>query len=137
MATKTVKYGRPLTLRIATVQIDNLMTNSFSQSRDTRETTTKDSADNEESVGTIRRRTVSFTGLASEASAQGAGFVALQNAYDSDSFLSWKVGSGTGGDHFWSGSGTLVKLDFEAPHDGNVEFSGEIKVTGVVTFGTD
>lgn len=137
MATKTVKYGRLLTLRIGGTQIDNLISNGLSQSRDTRETTTKDSADDEESVGTIRRRSLSFNGLASQASSAGAGFVALQNAYSSDAFVTWKLSSGTAGENYWSGSGTITKLDFEAPHDGNFTFSGEIKVTGVVTFGTD
>ena len=136
MATKTVKYGRNLTLKIGGTQIDNLDSNGLSQSRDTRETTTKDSADNEESVGTIRRRSISFSGKASEASAAGAGFIALQNAYDSDSFVSWELSSATGGDRKWSGSATLTKLDFEAPFDGNVGFTGELKVTGVVTFGS-
>jgi predicted secreted protein len=140
MPTKSVKYGRLLTLRFALsgtpVQVDNLTTTAYNQSRDTRETTSKDSADNEESVGTIRRRTIPFTAFASEASTTG-GFVYLQNAFDSDTFLSWKVGSGEAGAHFWSGSATLVKLDFSAPHDGNVECSGELKVTGAVTFGTD
>ena len=124
-------------MRIATVQIDNLRTNSLSQTRDARETTTKDSADDEESVGTIRRRTIAFTGLASEASSATSGFIALQNAYASDSFVSWKIGSATTGEKFWSGSGTITALNFEMPYDGNFEFSGTIKVTGVVTFGTD
>lgn len=136
MPTKTVKYGRNLTLKIGGTQIDNLQTNGLSQSRDTRETTTKDSSDNEESVGTIRRRSISFGGLASEASAAGAGFRAMQNAYDSDSFLTWEISSSTGGDSKWSGSGTLTKFDIESPFEGNVGFSGEIKVTGAVTFGT-
>lgn len=135
MATKTTKYGRNLVLKINGTQIDNLLSNSFSQSRDTRETTTKDSADNEESVPTIMRRNISFTGLASEASTNG-GFVTLQNAYEGGTTLSWVLDSSTGGDHKWSGSGHITKLDFDAPHDGNVGFSGEIKVTGVVTFGT-
>lgn len=137
MASKTVKYGRLLIITMNGTQIDNLVTMGLTQSRDTRETTTKDSADDEESVGTIRRRNISFSGYASEASSANAGFVALQNAYASNSFVTWKITSNTAGEHYWSGSGTLTKLDFDIPHDGNFGFSGEIKPTGVVTFGTD
>lgn len=135
MATKTVKYGRLLTLRLGGTALDNLMSNGLGQSRDTRETTTKDSADEEESLPTIKRRSISFSGLASESAT--VGYEELQGWYDNGTTLSWKLGTGTGGDRFHSGSGHITKLDFEAPHDGNVAFTGEIKVTGVVTFGTD
>lgn len=134
MATKTTVYGKTLTLTIGGTQIDNLLTNGLTQTRDTRETTTKDSNDEEEHRPTIKRRMLPFTGLYTEAATVGP--VDLQNAYDNGTVLSWVYGTGVGGTHKWSGSGTVTKLDFEAPHDGNVGFSGEIKPTGPVTFAT-
>lgn len=135
MATKSALYGRLLTLKIGGVQIDNLLTNSLSQTRDTRDVTTKDSEDWEESQPTIRRKTIDFTGLTSQAATTG--YVELQNAYDNGTTGTWKYGTGLAGAKYWSGSGHIVKLDFQAPHDGNVEFSGSVKLTGVITFGTD
>lgn len=136
MATKTTRYGRLMSLKIGGVTLENLRTKSFTQARDTREVTTADSADNEESVATIMRRNISFGGLYSEAVTSGAGVVALQSAYESGAPVTWSIEGSAGGDRKWSGSGTITKLDFEMPYDNNVEFSAELKPTGVVTFGS-
>ena len=72
MATKTTKYGRTMTFKLANVQIENLRGKGLSQSRDTRETTTTDSSDDEESVPTIKRRTIPFDGLISDGATSNA-----------------------------------------------------------------
>jgi predicted secreted protein len=136
MPTKTTIYGRNFNLKINAVTIENIRAKGFTQARDTRETTTADSADNEESVATIMRRNVTFGGLASEGTTANAGFIALQGYYEAGDPVSWELSRTTGGTRKWSGSATLTKLDFDLPYDGNVEFTGELKVTGVVTFGT-
>ena len=136
MATKTTRYGRLMSLKIGGVTIENLRTKSFTQARDTREVTTADSADNEESVATIMRRNISFGGLYSEGTTSGAGPIALQSAFEAGTPVVWSIEGSAGGDRKWSGSGTITKLDFEMPYDGNVDFNGELKPTGVVTFGS-
>lgn len=138
MASKTVEYGRNWVLKITggTVQIDNLTTNGYTQARDTRETTTKDSADDEETEVTIKRRTVPFGGLVTEASSSG-NFAALQGLYTNGTVVTYKFGNTTAGTHYWSGSGRITKLDVEGQHDGNVTFTGEIRVTGSDTYGTN
>lgn len=136
MPTKTTKYGRLMTFKLATVTIENIRGKSLSQSRDTRETTTVDSTDEEESVPTIKRRTIPFDGLISDGATSGANYVAMQNAYDNGTTLAFEIASPTGGERKWNGSGHITKLDFDMPYDGNVTFTGELKVTGPVTFGT-
>lgn len=136
MATKTTIYGRTFNLKIGGVTLENVRSKGFTQSKDTREVTSADSNDDEESVGTIKRRNITFSGLASEGTTANAGFIALQGYYDGTEPVTWELSRTTGGTRKWSGSGTLTKLDFDAPYDGNVEFSGEIKPTGPVTFGT-
>jgi len=136
MATKTTIYGRNFNIKINTVTIENVRAKDFTQARDTRETTTADSADNEESVATIMRRVLTFGGLASEAATTGAGFIALQGFFEAGDPISWELSRTTGGTRKWSGSATVTKLDFDSPYDGNVEFTCELKPTGVVTFGT-
>ncbi len=136
MATKTTKYGRLMTFKLNTVQIENIRGKGLSQSRDTRETTTTDSADDEESVPTIKRRTIPFDGLLSDAATSGAGYIALQGFYDNGTTIAWEQAGPNGGDKKWSGSGHITKLDFDEPYDNNVTFTGELKVTGPVTFGT-
>lgn len=136
MPTKTTKYGRLMTFKLAGTTIENIRGKGFNQSRDTRETTTVDSADDEESQPTIKRRTIPFDGLVSDAATAGAGYIALQNAYDNGTTLSFEIAGPNGGDKKWSGSGHITKLDFGMPYDNNVEFTGELKVTGPVTFGT-
>jgi predicted secreted protein len=136
MATKTTIYGRTFNLKIGGVTIENIRAKGFTQARDTRETTTADSADDEESVGTIMRRNLTFGGLASEGVTASAGFVTIQGYFEAGTPQTWELSRTTGGTRKWSGSGTITKLDFDMPYDGNVEFTGEIKPTGVVTFGT-
>jgi predicted secreted protein len=135
MPTKTTIYGRNFNLKINTVTIENVRAKGLTQARDTRETTTADSADNEESVATIMRRGLTFGFLASEGTTTGAGFIALQGFYEAGDPVAWELSRATGGTRKWSGSATLTKLDFDIPYDGNVEVSGELKPTGVVTFG--
>lgn len=137
MASSTVAYGRNLVLKIGGVTIGNLDNSGLTQSRDSRETTTKDSADEEEVVPTIKRRNLPFSGKFTETAAAGGGLVTLQAAYDNGTVLSWQLGETTPGTHKWTGSGFLLKYDIDAPFDGNVTFQGEIKPTGPITFGTN
>lgn len=136
MATKTTRYGRLMVFKLATVTIENIRGKGLSQSRDTRETTTVDSTDEEESQPTIKRRTIPFDGLISDAATTGSNYIALQGAYDNGTTLAFEIASPTGGEKKWNGSGHITKLDFDMPYDGNVTFTGELKVTGTVTFGT-
>lgn len=137
MASTTVEYGRNFIIKIGNVQIGNLDSTGLSQSRATRDTTTKDSADDEEHEVTIKSRTIPFAGKFTESAVSGGGVATLQAAYDNGTVLAWRLGNTTPGTHYWSGSGRLTKYDFEAPYDNNVTFQGEVKVTGPVTFGTN
>lgn len=136
MATKTTKYGRTMTFKIGNVTIENIRGKGLNQSRDTRETTTTDSADFEESVPTIMRTGIPFDGLLSDGATSGAGYIALENAFQAGTTLAWEIAGPNGGDKKWSGSGHLTKLDFDMPYDNNVTFTGELKATGTITFGT-
>lgn len=135
MPTKTTIYGRTFNLKVGGVTMENIRAKGFTQARDTRETTTSDSADNEESVATIMRRGITFGGLASEGTTSNAGFIALQGYFEAGDPVTFELSRTTGGTRKWSGSATVTKLDFDMPYDGNVEFTGELKPTGVVTFG--
>lgn len=135
MASKTVEYGRNWLLKITggTVTIDNLLTSGLNQAVEQRNTTSKDSANDKEFVPTIKSRTFPFSGLTTEASGSG-NKAALQGLYDNQSVITFAYGPTAQGTYKWTGSGYMTKLDFDAPHDNNVLFNGEIEATGLVTF---
>jgi predicted secreted protein len=137
MASTTVEYGRNFVLKIGNVQIGNLDGNGLNQSRDTRDTTSKDSADYEEHEVTVKRGTIPFNGKFTESAASGGGVITLQAAYENGTVLAWRLGNTTAGTHYWSGSGRLVKYDFDAPSEDNVVFEGEVKITGQWSMGTN
>lgn len=135
MATKTTEYGKNWVLKIVAgaTQVDNLTTNGFTQARDVRDTTTKDSADDEESEVTIAHRTIPFSGYVSEAAA-ATSVVTLQGLYDNKNVTVFRFGPTAAGTHYWTGSARLTKLDIDGPHDGNVSLEGELRPTGPVTY---
>lgn len=118
------------------MQVDNLRTNGYAQNRDTRDTTTKDSADYEESETTIKRTTIPFGGLVTEASSTG-NFAALEGLMRNQTVITYRFGNTTAGTHYWSGSGRMTKLEVDGEYADNVTFTGEIKVTGPDTYGTN
>jgi len=134
MATKNTIYGRLMVLFQDGTAIDNLISNGLKQARALRNVTTKDSADDDESRPTIKTRTMDFKGYASNASSSN--FEQLQSAFDNGTTNVWKFGSVVNGSKYWSGSGHLTALDFDAAHDGTLEVSGTVQITGVLTFGT-
>ena len=135
MATKTTEYGKNWVVKIAAgvTTIDNLTSTGWTQSRDVRDTTTKDSADDEESEVTIRHRTLPFSGYLTEATG-AASIVTLQGLLANGTIIVFRAGPTTAGTHYWTGSGRLIKLDWEGPFDNNVTLEGEIRPTGMVTY---
>lgn len=135
MATKTTEYGKNWVLKIANgaTQVDNLTTTGFTQARDVRDTTSKDSADEEESEVTIKHRTLPFSAWVTEATG-AANIVTLQGLFDNGTVIVYRFGPTTPGTHYWTGSGRLTKLDLDGPFDGNVTLEGEIRPTGTVTY---
>ncbi len=132
--TQNPAYGRTVALKLNGVRLINLKSTDLSQSRATRDVTTKESDDNEESRGTIKSRSFSFAGIMPEEGPNAVAGPALQTAFESGSIGTWFMGDGLAGHPSWAGSGFLTALNFKAPHDGNVEFDGTVKTTGVVTF---
>lgn len=137
MATIDPLYGRLMLLRRNGTAINNLKTTGLSQPRATRDVTTKDSNDEGEIRPTIKGpRSISFDGIVSNAASGSAiGIAQFQDDYTNGNVIVWRLGSGVAGDPFWTGSGFITKLDISTPHDGNVDFSGEVMTTGAVTFG--
>ena len=133
MSTLNPAYGRLVALKYNGVRVLNLKSTDLSQTRATRDVTTKDSNDDEESRGTIKSRSFSFNGVMAQGG-PNVGGVALQTAYDNGDIGTWFMGDGLSGSPSWAGSGTITALNFKAPYDGNVEFDGTVKVTGAVTF---
>lgn len=136
MATTSPAYGRLVTLKFGGTQIINLKASDLSQTRGSRDVTTKDSADDEESRPTIKGRTFGFSGLLPNGGPNALG-PTLQTAYDGGTIGLCNYGSNLSGEANWSASGFLTGLNFKAPHDGNVEFDGTFKVTGVTTYSTN
>lgn len=129
-------YGRLMLLNRNGTAINNLKTSGISQTRATRDVTTKDSADNTELRPTIKTRTIAFDLLITNAaSGTVVGVSQFQDDYTNGNIVVFKLGTGTAGDPYWTGSGVLTKFDISAPHDGNIEGSGELAITGAVEYG--
>ncbi len=136
MATSNPMYGRLMLLRRNGTAINNLRNSGLTQPRATRDVTTKDSNDEGEIRPTIKGpRSISFDGIISNAaSGSVVGVSQFQDDYTNGNVIVWKLSSGVAGDPSWTGSGFLTKFDITAPHDGNIEFSGEVMTTGPVTY---
>lgn len=134
MSTTNPLYGKLLVLLNNGTQITNLLSNDMNFQRAMRNVTTKDSGDWEESRPTIKSASLPFSGLISEDAAEG--FEELYSDLDNGVPCMWVWGTGVTGAPKWSGSGFLQSLNFKAPFDGNAEFDGELKVTGLVTKAT-
>lgn len=136
MATSNPMYGRLMLLRRNGTAINNLRNSGLTQPRATRDVTTKDSNDEGEIRPTIKGpRSISFDGIISNAaSGSVVGVSQFQDDYTNGNVIVWKLSSGVTGDPSWTGSGFLTKFDITAPHDGNIEFSGEVMTTGPVTY---
>jgi hypothetical protein len=133
MPTTNPLYGKLVVLLNNGVQITNLLSNDLNFQAAMRTVTSKDSNDWEESRPTIKSATLPFTGLVSYDAAEG-----IEEIYDDMEggiLCSWTFGTGVTGSPKWSGSGYFQSLNFKAPFDGNVEFDGEVKVTGAITKG--
>lgn len=134
MATKETLYGRLTVVLKSGVQIDNLISTGLKQATGMREVTTKDSNDTKESRPTIRSQTIDFKFYASNASSSN--FEALQTSRDNRTIETWKYSTGVSGSKYWSASGFITALDFDAGHDNTLEGTGTVEITGDVTFGT-
>jgi hypothetical protein len=134
MATKDTLYGRLTVVLKNNVQIDNLISTGLKQATGTRNVTTKDSNDMDESRPTIKSQTVDFKFYASNVST--ANFEALQTSRDNKTIEVWKYSTGVSGSKYWSASGFITALDYDAAHDGTLEGTGTVQLTGDVTFGT-
>ncbi len=134
MATKETLYGRLTIILKSGVQIDNLLSTGLKQATASRDVTTKDSNNRKESRPTIQSTTMDFKFYASPNSA--ANFEALQTSKDQQTIETWRFSTGVAGSKYWGGSGFITALDFEAAHDGTLEGTGTVEVTGDVTFGT-
>lgn len=133
MTTEPV-YGKNLTLKLGGTQITNLRANGIDLGRDMRDITSKDSADWREVRVRFKNGSISFSGLMAEAAAKG--FEEIYDIWDAGSIAVWELSSSTPGDTKYSGSGLVTSLKFDAPYDDNVEFSGQIDITGTITKGT-
>ena len=129
-------YGRLMALKFAGTTILNLKATSLKQSRGKRDVTTKDSNDNSESRPTIIERSYDFSALMPLDGPNAAGGPALETAFDAGTIGLVAFGDGLSGSPNWSASGFLTALNFDAPYDGNVEYTGTLQITGVNTFST-
>jgi len=135
MATTNPEYGKNIKIKIGAIEIANLVSHSSNKSSDTRTVTTKDSNDWEEVRPTIKRMEIPFSGLYSKDSAYG--YSQLDAAWRAGTAITWREGSFVSGEPYETGTGYIVALDKEMPFDGNVEFSGTIKITGEATIGVE
>lgn len=133
MATTAPASGKLVTLRIGltstTTVITNLLSHGSSKSKDTREVTTKSSGTHKEYLPTFSDMTWDFSGFYTD-TASSFGYEDLESAMDAGTLVYWEEGSGTATTPKRTGTGYIVSLSKEAPHDGNVEFSGSIQNTG-------
>lgn len=139
MATLDPIDGGSLTIRIVTAAvataIQNLTSNSFSSSRDTREVTTKNSGTHKEFRVTYLDKTISFEGLLHHTAAT-AGFEDLRTAHEAGTQIEWEWGTGVSASPKVSGTGYIVSLEEDASDGDNATFSGEIQNTGDPVSGT-
>lgn len=139
MATLDPIDGGSLTIRIVTATvataIQNLTSNAFSSTMDTRETTTKNSGTHKEYKPTYLDKTFSFEGLLHHTAAT-AGFEDLRTAHEAGTIIDWEWGTGVASSPKVSGTGIITSLEEDAPDGDNATFSGEIQNTGDPTVGT-
>lgn len=131
MGTIATAYGKEVKLSFAGATVTSQTSTDFNQSMAMRDVTTKDSINDKESRPTLRSRNFSVTGLMPQ---YQAAISTLQNAFTNGTIGAFSYGSGFTGEPSWSGSAYFTALNFKAPQDGNVEYSGTLEVTGAVTF---
>jgi predicted secreted protein len=140
MATVDPKYGHDYVLKVGststTDQIDNLLTNGISRSRDTRDVTTKNSTGNwREFKVTYKNAEIQFEGIYTEDATGIVSFGVLEGYWDDAIEIYWEYGSGVTGSRKETGRGYIISLERNDGQDDNSGFSGTIKVTGDVTVG--
>ena len=136
MATNSPVLGKSMKIKIgsptATV-IMNLQSNSLSHVSDVAEATTKSSGDYKEYKATFKDMTMDFDGVAN-GTAGTNGIEELHEAVGTE--VSWEYGDDVVGHRKITGTGILLNVDEDAPHDDLVTFSGSIQNTGDPVFGT-
>jgi hypothetical protein len=133
MATTAPQAGKTFTLRLGTTStttvITNLLSHGSKSSMGTRETTTKSSGTHKEYLTTFGDQTFDFSGYYT-VTATAMGYEDMEAAKDASTLIFWEEGSGVTGTPKRTGTGYIVDLSRDSPHDGNVGFSGTIQNTG-------
>ena len=139
MATLDPVDGKSLTIRIVTATvataIQNLTSNSLSNTTDMSEVTTKNSGTHKEYKPKYQDKTISFEGLLHHTEAV-AGYEDLKTAKSAGSLIDWEWGTGVIGSPKLTGKGYITSLDEEAGDGEDATFSGEIQNTGDPVDGT-
>jgi hypothetical protein len=133
MATLDTIDGKSLTIRIVTATvataIQNLTSNSLSDTTDMSEVTTKNSGTHKEYKPKYQDKTISFEGLLHHTAAT-AGYEDLRAAKTAKTLIDWEWGTGVSGTPKLSGKGYIVSLEEDAADGEDATFSGEIQNTG-------
>jgi hypothetical protein len=123
-------------IKIGGTLIEGLTTTGFTNSADTRETTTKDSNGSREYEYSFLNATFTFEGLYDDEATYG--FEQLWTAYRAKTKVAveYTLGTVTGTDKAYTATALITQLDQDAPMEDNVPFTGTLLVDGEVTEGT-
>ena len=128
MATTGFLNGTSMLLFVDGTAIGGTTSHSMSKSANMRDTTTKDSGAEEEVLPGLRSRSITFDGfVAWDAS---FGFEELDNLIENGTKVVLRFTADITGDAYFIADAFLESLDFDAPTEDNITFSGTFRVTG-------
>jgi len=111
------------------VKVALLTTNSFTQSRPTRETSNKDVST---AVTRLQNR-YSWSASATAYHAMGGSFQSLKTKMDAGETVTVMFSTAVSGDEKYQGSAFITELSMDAPDDDNASFSVSFEGTGLLT----
>jgi predicted secreted protein len=128
-----MKDGSLILVKIGSVLVDALTSNTFQRTWDLLETTTKDSAGSKEYLVGEGDSEMSLEGKLDETDTNSA--YALLAAGDVKSSVAFIHGGTTAGSKTISGNAVISNVSLNSPLNGIQTWSATLKVTGAITIG--
>lgn len=133
MATAATVKGKSMKLKLATIVILNLKSNSLSHMAEVIETSTKDSGDYKEYIASWKDMTFDAEGLANAV----AGAMGIEDLHAAvGTIVAYEYGDDVAGHRKITGNAILLNVDEDAPDDDVVGFTLSLQNTGDPVFGT-
>lgn len=135
MATTGIVPGTLMAVYVSGTKIALLTTNSFSESRPTRETANKDSGDWVTRVANRGSWSASASALYQNSASNG-NYHALKALKDAGASVTVMFHTMVSGDYYFTGSALITELSLDFPDNDNSSYSISFEGTGALTENT-